>query len=194
MEQTKLQSSILRPPITGVILAGGLGRRMNGQDKGLIQYQSQPLIAHILEDFIPQIDQCIISANRNISRYQDYGYPVYTDEIGDYSGPLAGIATALKHCQSDWLACVPCDAYSLPPHLVQQLYQTALTEQTQVCIANDGQRLQPLYALLHKSTQTALENYLATGKRKVMQWVKSQNLSIADCSRDHKYFKNINSL
>jgi len=181
--------------ITGVILAGGLARRMNGQDKGLIEYQDKPLIEHILHDFIPQIDHCIISANRNISRYQDYGYPVYADEIGDYAGPLAGIATALRHCKTEWLACVPCDAYSLPKNLVQQLYQTiSATPNASLCIANDGQRLQPLYALIHKSNQAALEYYLESGGRRVMHWVKSQKLAVADCSREKKPFKNINSL
>jgi len=86
--------------MTGVILAGGLARRMNGQDKGLIEYQGKPLIEYILPDFLAQVDHCIISANRNIPQYQAYGYPVYTDEIGDYAGPLAGIATALRHCST----------------------------------------------------------------------------------------------
>ena len=70
------------------------------QDKGLIQYKNKALVEHILQDFIPQIDHCIISANRNIARYQAYGYPVYCDEIGDYAGPLAGILTALRHWQN----------------------------------------------------------------------------------------------
>jgi molybdenum cofactor guanylyltransferase len=181
--------------ITGVILAGGLARRMNGQDKGLVSVQDKPLIEYVLADFLPQINHCIISANRNITQYQHYGYPVYTDEIGDYAGPLAGIATALRHCNTEYLACVPCDAYSLPKNLVQQLYQTiSTTTNATICIANDGQRLQPLYALIHKSTQAALEHYLELGGRRVMQWLKSQKLAIADCSRENKSFQNINSL
>ena len=190
------QTNHLMPPpeITGVILAGGLARRMNGQDKGLVTYQDKPLIEHVLQDFMPQIDHCMISANRNIARYQGYGHPVYRDEMGDYAGPLAGIATALRHCETKWLACVPCDAYSLPSNLVQQLLQTAHSSQAKICIANDGQRWQPLYALIHTATLTPLEHYLDTGKRSVMQWVKSQNAAIADCSNEHQHFKNINSL
>ena len=180
--------------ITGLILAGGLGRRMNGQDKGLIHYQERPLIEHLLQHFIPQVSDCIISANRNISRYQNYGYPVYKDEIGDYAGPLAGIATALKHCDTEWLACVPCDAYSIPTHLVSQLYQTAKTEQRFLCIADDGQRLQPLYMVLHRSLYASISSYLYGNQQRVMQWVHSENTAIAHCASDYHLFNNINSL
>jgi molybdenum cofactor guanylyltransferase len=184
----------ISPDITGLILAGGLGRRMNGQDKGLIIYQQRPLIEHLLAAFIPQVCHCMISANRNIARYQTYGYPVYRDEIGHYAGPLAGIATALKHCETEWLACVPCDAYSMPTHLVSQLYQTAQHEKRPLCIANDGQRLQPLYAVIHISLLSSLEHYLNNNQQRVMQWVYSENTAIADCSAQYDLFININQL
>ena len=167
---------------------------MNGQDKGLLLYQGTPLIEHLLHAFSPQVSSCIISANRNISRYQQYGHPVYRDELGDYSGPLAGIATALQHCQTDWLACVPCDAVSLPNELVQKLYQQTTLSNTLIGIVDDGKRWQPLYAVIHRSLLSSLEEYLQSGNKRVMHWVKSQTPSIVDFSNDRNLFKNINTL
>ena len=191
MATTRLKPS---SKITGLILAGGLARRMNGQDKGLILYQGRPLIEHLLSAFAPQVQSLIISANRNQTHYLQYSNQVYQDEYGDFSGPLAGIATALKHCQTDWLACTPCDAISLPADFVQRLYQQAKQEQALIAIAHDGTRLQPLYALLHRSLLTDLENYLNNNKQRVTQWVMQQNPAITDFSENAGDFRNINCL
>lgn len=167
---------------------------MNGQDKGLVIYQKRPLIEHLIDSFSPQVSSFMISANRNISRYQQYGNSVYSDEIGHFSGPLAGIATALKYCETDWLACVPCDAFSIPDNLVQQLYQQAINSNASICIVDDGNRWQPLYAMIHRRSLSSLEDFLFAGNKRVMQWVKSQNPTIADFSKAKELFKNINSL
>lgn len=167
---------------------------MNGQDKGLVPYQGLPLIEHLLAAFIPQVSSCIISANRNISRYQQYKHPVYRDEFGDYLGPLSGIATALKHCQTDWLACVPCDAFSIPSTLVEQLYQQTAQSNSLLGIADDGSRWQPLYSIIHRSLLHDIKTYLHVGNNRVMHWVKQQSPTVVDFSHDKKLFKNINSL
>ena len=167
---------------------------MNGQDKGLVIYKNKPLIEHLIDGFSPQVSSCIISANRNIPRYQQYGYPVYSDEIEGFSGPLAGIATALKHCDTDWLACVPCDAFSIPNNLVQQLHSQALSSKSSLCIVDDGNRWQPLYAVIHRQLLNSLEDFLSTGNKRVMQWVKLQHPAVANFSKDKELFKNINSL
>ena len=167
---------------------------MNGQDKGLIMYQERPLIEHLIDAFSPQVSSCIISANRNISRYQQYGYPVYSDEIGDYSGPLAGIATALKHCKTDWLACVPCDAFCIPSDLVQQLYEQAVRSNAPLCFVDDGDRWQPLYAVIHRQLLESLEDFIHAGNRRVMQWVKSQTSTRVNFSESKTLFRNINAL
>jgi len=166
---------------------------MNGQDKGLVLYKDSPLIEHLLGAFSPQVSSCIISANRNITDYQQYGHPVYRDEFGDYAGPLAGIATGLKHCQTDWLACIPCDAFCIPTNLVQHLYQQTIRSNTSIGIVDDGSRWQPLYAVIHKRILSDLEAYLHTGNKRVMQWVKKQNPVIVDFSKNKKLFQNINS-
>ncbi len=96
--------------ITAVILAGGRGTRMGGVDKGLVDYQGQPMIEHILARITPQVDHVMINANRHIERYQTYGVPVITDENDQFDGPLAGMQAALHHAATDWILSVtlPC--------------------------------------------------------------------------------------
>ena len=93
--------------VTGLILAGGLARRMGGVDKGLILLEGRPMISYIIDALKPQVNSIIINANRNISDYDVYGYPVISDEISDYQGPLAGMASGLKYSQTDFIATVP---------------------------------------------------------------------------------------
>lgn len=95
--------------ITGVILAGGQGRRMGGEDKGLMVLNGRPLVEYLLDSLRPQSSTLLINANRNHHRYQRYGFPVIEDQVGNYQGPLAGFSTALQHADTDWIMTVPCD-------------------------------------------------------------------------------------
>ena len=83
--------------ISCIILAGGKGKRVGGVDKGLLEYKNKPLIEHTINALTPQVDDIIISANRNIERYKDYAKKVISDESEDYLGPLAGIDAALTN-------------------------------------------------------------------------------------------------
>ena len=89
--------------INAVILAGGQGSRLGGLDKGLIELNKRPLIQHVIERIQQQVSNIIISANRNISDYANFGFEVYEDDIPDFAGPLAGILRALEHCQNEWI-------------------------------------------------------------------------------------------
>ncbi|MFZ1901568.1 MAG: NTP transferase domain-containing protein, partial [Azonexus sp.] len=82
--------------ITGVILAGGLGRRMGGTDKGLQELHGRPLVAWVSERLAPQVDELLINANQNVERYAAFGDRVVPDQIPDYAGPLAGVHAALS--------------------------------------------------------------------------------------------------
>ena len=77
--------------ISGVLLAGGQGRRMGGVDKGLVELHGRPMAAHVLERLAPQVDALLINANQNAERYAEFGHPVFPDEIGGFAGPLAGL-------------------------------------------------------------------------------------------------------
>lgn len=180
------------PEITGLILAGGKSRRMQGQDKSFVPLNAKPLIEHLLDAYLPQIDHCVISANRNLERYQSYGYPIYKDTSEINDTPLAGLAIALKHCKTEWMVCVPCDAVTLPNDFVEKLYKKAQNAQSVLVVAKDSERVQPLYALLNRSLLAELEAFIASGQRRVMSWVESQNCVIADFSDDGFVFQNIN--
>src|SRR5437773_11308272 len=89
-------SPIPRADITGVILAGGRGSRMGGEDKGFVALNGSPMVAHVVTRLRPQVGDLVISANRNQDRYRSFGARVVPDLIGGYQGPLAGIAAALR--------------------------------------------------------------------------------------------------
>jgi molybdopterin-guanine dinucleotide biosynthesis protein A len=179
--------------LSGVILAGGRGRRLGGRDKGLVLLQGHPLIQHVIAVLAPQVDGIVINANRNLSRYEGFGYPVIVDTLPDYPGPLAGILAGLRHVQGD-IVVVPCDAMSLPPDLVMRLWQSLVQGKANVSVAHDGARQQPLYAVVKHTLTESLEWYLRQGRHKVEGWVREQRFAIADFSDVPQGFSNLNTL
>ena len=95
--------------ITAVILAGGQGRRMSGQDKGLLEFNGEALIGILLRELERQAVTAVINANRNLERYRDYGLAVISDQLENYQGPLAGMACAMDFVDSDFILTLPCD-------------------------------------------------------------------------------------
>lgn len=156
--------------ITGVILAGGLGRRMGGQDKGLVTLLGKPLYQYIVERLEPQVGKVIINANRNQTRYQQSGFEVISDLNDDFSGPLAGMQAALHRATTEWLLFVPCDVPEFPITLAQKLFQDK--GDSLASYANDGHRDHPTFALLHCSLTEKLDQYLARGDRKLMLFMR----------------------
>ena len=136
--------------ITAVILAGGKGSRLGGQDKGLVSYQNKPLIQHVLDKIEPQVGQIIINANRNQDDYAKFDYPVISDELSDFQGPLAGFLTGMKTCNTDYILTLPCDGPDLPDDLVSRLVNELedKTAENNLVVAHDGKRLQPVHALI----------------------------------------------
>jgi len=182
-----------REPVAGLILAGGRARRMGGQDKGLTPLAGKPMIERVLERIRPQVDDVVISANRNEERYARYGHRVIGDVLGDYSGPLAGMLSALLAVRQPWLAVVPCDSPLLPEDVVERLLRSALAESAELAVAHDGQRLQPVFALLHRSLLEPLRAYLEAGGHKVDAWYAQQRMVTTDLSDHPEAFSNINT-
>ncbi|MBE9516378.1 MAG: molybdenum cofactor guanylyltransferase [Proteobacteria bacterium] len=178
----------------GVILAGGRGQRMGGEDKGTVTYKGRPLVEHVIAKLAPQLDQLVISANRNIDFYKQYDYPVLADDIGDYWGPLAGIATAMKFCQSDLLLISPCDTPNLPDNLLQRLTDVMEEKRVDVVMAQDEDHLHPVITLVKCSLYDDLVAYLRRGERKAMKWMQSQNWAATRFPDQADCFANINSL
>ena len=118
---TDIPDSCLYDDVTGVILAGGRGRRMGMVDKGLQLLKGKPMVEHVINRLRPQVSTLMINANRNTEAYATFGYPVYADDPMDFSGPLAGFLTGLRHCKTLYLVTAPCDAPFLSRHLVEDL-------------------------------------------------------------------------
>ena len=179
--------------VTGLILAGGLARRMGGIDKGLVELEGRPMISYIIDALRPQVGSILINANRNISTYKEYGYPVISDELEDFQGPLAGMATGLMHCKTDYIATVPCDGPVLAENYVDILMQAATQANSPISVGFDGHRLQPVYALIHRSLLDDLNAYLTSGERKIDRWYNEHQFTKADFSSNCDMFTNINT-
>ena len=180
-------------PVDGLILAGGRARRMGGQDKGLVPFAGRLLVEHVLVRLRPQVEEVMISANRNAELYARYGHRVLPDVLGDYPGPLAGMLSGLVAVRQPWLAVVPCDSPLLPEDLVERLLRSALAESAELAVAHDGKRLQPVFALLHHSLLVPLRAYLEAGGHKVEAWYAQHRMATTDLSDHPEAFSNINT-
>jgi molybdenum cofactor guanylyltransferase len=176
--------------ITGLVLAGGLGRRMGGQDKGLVLHQGQALAAHALQRLQSQVGVLAVNANRNTNRYEALGetlqpaqaVPVWPDALDGFAGPLAGLHAGLLKCRTPWLVTVPCDTPDFPLDLVARLAQAAAQQGTPLAMAvsqEGGQlRRQPVFCLASVAVTDRLVAYLASGERKVDRW--AMQLGVAE--------------
>lgn len=179
--------------ISAIILAGGRGRRMHNRDKGLLRWGERSLVQHCIARVEPQVDEIVLSCNRNIVAYESYGYPVVTDQLSDFQGPLAGVHAALAVCNAGLIFVCPCDCPLLPLDVVKKLRQALLTENSEIAIAHDGNRAQSLVMLLRQRCATGLENYLASAARSVQGWQQQRRCCYVDFSSQCDAFANINS-
>jgi molybdopterin-guanine dinucleotide biosynthesis protein A len=179
--------------ITGVILAGGKSRRMGGVDKGLLDFLGRPMVGHVLQRLAPQVDEILINANREVERYQALGYPVIEDDIGDFAGPLAGLHKGMRMAKHPYVLMVPCDSPLLPMNLVKRLMHGLIERDADLAVAKTGAQAHPVFCLCRKSLLPGLENFLASGGRKIDAWYS--NLEVAEISFNDnaQAFANINT-
>ena len=166
---------------------------MGGQDKGLIEVGGRPLIEYIIEALKPQVDSILISANRNLEQYRRYGYPVVEDMMGEFFGPLVGMASAMQAMDSEYLMTVPCDSPFVPPILAEKLLLALRDGQADISVAHDSLRMQPVFALLRAGLLPSLLAYLDDGGRKIDTWYAEHRLVKADFSDWPDTFLNINT-
>jgi len=178
-------------PVSAVILAGGRATRMGGEDKGWVALAGRPLIDHVLERLRPQVNEVLINANRSQTRYQALA-PVISDDNNDYLGPLAGMQAGLAAAHHDWVLFVPCDGPALPHDLMNR-FRAALTPDTELVVAHDGDWLQPVVALLHKSLLPSLTHALAEGERKIDIWFARHKMAVVSFADQPDAFINLNS-
>ena len=179
--------------ISAVILAGGRARRMGGEDKGLIELKGRPLLDYIISALRPQVGEILVNANRNLDRYRAFGYPVVEDIMGDYFGPLVGMATGMQATGKPYLLTLPCDSPLVPAQLAAMLYRGLQTEQAELSVAHDGVRMQPVFALLDCQLLPGLLDYLNEGGRKIDTWYAQHRLARVDFSAAPEAFLNLNT-
>jgi len=178
--------------MTGLVLAGGLARRMGGEDKGLVELLGRPMIEYVLDALRPQVGPVLINANRNLDRYAGFGHPVIPDTLDGYLGPLAGVLAGLRSLKTEFLLTVPCDAPLVAPDLARRMLEACVEAQADVAVATDGQRQQPVFLLLRARVAPGLESYLATGGRKIDAWFGQLRIAEADFSDTPDTFVNVN--
>lgn len=188
--------------ITGLILAGGRGSRMGHVDKGLQAFRGMPMAAHVIARLGPQVGAIAINANQNLEQYQAFGVPVWPDDLQGFEGPMAGLATGLRRCTTDYLVTAPCDSPFLPADLVARLYGALEAGRADLALAeteeaDDGGQMRvqphPVFALVKKSALPHLTAFLATGGRRMDGWygaIKVVRVRFDDASA----FRNINTL
>jgi molybdopterin-guanine dinucleotide biosynthesis protein A len=179
--------------VTGVILAGGRGARMGGRDKGLMLLGGQPLVVHIARLLGPQVADLLINANRNLAAYRALGHAVVSDGDGRFQGPLAGMSAALRGARHPYVLTVPCDSPLLPADYAQRMLAGLEDNHGELSVAHDGQRLQPVFALLGKHLESSLSDYLAAGERKIDRWFARHRRVPVDFSDRPEMFKNLNT-
>ena len=183
----------MKQSVTGVVLAGGQGRRMGSVDKGLQTLKNEPMIEWVLQRFSPQVNEVLINANRNIDQYARYGHRVITDEVKDFSGPLAGLHRGLVEAKYELVATVPCDSPFLPNDLISRLRVLLEQQHADIAVAKTGAQVHPVFCLCKRSLESHLSKFLAEGGRKIDAWYSTLKLVEVDFD-DETAFSNINSL
>jgi molybdenum cofactor guanylyltransferase len=183
-----------RPSITGIILAGGQGRRMGSVDKGLQVLRGKPMVQWVLERFAPLVDEVLINANQNIDTYATFGHQVVPDEIGGYAGPLAGLHRGLSAATHDLVATVPCDSPFLPLDLIARLYAALNEQQADLAVARTGDQPHPVFCLTRKSVLPGLTAFLESGGRKIDAWYAALKVVEVRFDDETEAFSNINTV
>jgi molybdopterin-guanine dinucleotide biosynthesis protein A len=179
--------------ITGVILAGGQGRRMGGVDKGLKMLRGRPLVQWVIERFAPQVDELIINANQNLDIYSQFGYRVIPDEVQGFAGPLAGLQRGLAEAKHGLVATVPCDSPFLPSDLILRLYSTLEQRGADIAVAKTGDQPHPVFCLCRKPVLPGLTAFLTGGGRKIDAWYAALGVVEVPFDDEADAFSNINT-
>ena len=179
--------------ITGVVLAGGLGRRMGGIDKGLQELRGQPMVHWVVERLAPQVDELLINANQNGERYAAFGHRVVPDQIPDFAGPLAGLHAALSAASHPLVATAPCDSPFLPADLIARLFQALTATGADLAVARTFDQPHPVFCLCRRDVLPHLTEFLAGGGRKIDRWYTTLKVVEVAFDDEADAFENINT-
>jgi molybdopterin-guanine dinucleotide biosynthesis protein A len=179
--------------VTGLILAGGQGRRMGGVDKGLQLLRGRPMIAWVLERLAPQVDEVVINANQNQDAYARFGPRVVGDRIGGFAGPLAGLHAGLAAATHPLVVTVPCDSPFLPADLVARLREALERADADVAVAKTGTQPHPVFSLVRARVAASLTAFLERGGRKIDAWYAALAVVEVPFDDEAEAFSNINT-
>ena len=183
--------------ITGLVLAGGLGSRMGGVDKGLQLLHGVPMAEHALRRLQAQVGSTAINANRNLGAYEAMGCPVWPDALPDHPGPLAGFLAGLARCETPYLLTVPCDSPRFPADLAARLAQALVEQQADIAMAATfdagAEQVQPVFCLLKRSLRGSLQTFIEGGQRKIDRWTALHHCIVVRFD-DAQAFANANTL
>ena len=182
-----------KPQITGVVLAGGLGRRMGGTDKGLQELRGQPMVHWVIKRLAPQVDELLINANQNGERYAAFGHRVVPDQIPGFAGPLAGLHAALATATHPLVATAPCDSPFLPADLISRLFSALTAADADLAVTKTFDQAHPVFCLCRRSVLPHLTEFLESGGRKVDRWYSTLNIVEVAFDDEADAFENINT-
>ncbi|NER59032.1 molybdenum cofactor guanylyltransferase MobA [Pseudomonas sp. MAFF212428] len=178
-------------PCSVLLLAGGQGRRMGGQDKGLLTWQGQPLIAHVHAVVRPLSDDLIISCNRNQSAYRPFADQLVGDAEPGFPGPLAGVLAGLEVARHDWLLVLACDAPRVDRALLDGLLALAVAQGSRW--VRQGAHWQPMFSLIPCALRGALQQAWQAGERSLLRALLVQPLVALECAEDDQRLSNFNT-
>jgi molybdopterin-guanine dinucleotide biosynthesis protein A len=178
--------------VSGIVLAGGQGRRMGGVDKGLQVLRGKPMVAWVLERLAPQVDEILVNANQNLEAYARFGYRVVPDAVGGFAGPLAGLHAGLSAAAHPLAVTVPCDSPFLPLDLVARLRRALGAND--LAVAKTGEQPHPVFSLVRRAVLGHLAEFLAGGGRKIDAWYASLKVVEVPFDDEADAFRNINTI
>jgi molybdenum cofactor guanylyltransferase len=174
----------------GLVLAGGLARRMGGGDKALIRIGNETILQRALARLTPQVSGVVLNANGDPARFAPFGLPVIADSVPDFAGPLAGILAGLDWVAAnrpgvEWVVSVPGDCPFLPRDLVAKLHAARITNGKLLACAHSGDWRHPVVALWHAALREDLRHAITVEDlRKIEVWTARHGVALADWATD----------
>ena len=179
--------------VTGIVLAGGQGRRMGGVDKGLVAFRGAPMVAAVIERLAPQVGAIVVNANQNAEAYAAFGRRVVPDAVGGFAGPLAGLHAGLAAVATRYAVTVPCDSPFLPHDLVARLGSALDAHDAELAVARTFDQPHPVFALVRADVRPNLGAFLAGGGRKIDAWYAALRVVEVAFDDEADAFRNINT-
>ncbi|NNB43864.1 molybdenum cofactor guanylyltransferase MobA [Pseudomonas chlororaphis] len=181
------------PPCSILLLAGGRGQRMGGRDKGLIEWQGRPLIAHLHRLTRDLSDDLIISCNRNRQQYAPFADQLVQDESNDFPGPLAGIRAGLAVARHAQLLVLPCDVPRIDAHLIDAMRQSAARYPDKPLMLRHGEHWEPLLCIIPRALLGTFDGAWQKGERSPGRIMRGLDAQALQCPANDPRLANLNT-